>query len=78
MLEVNEVSEVSDVCFVRQMVIYVPLGGIVDNFVNSDNCERSDNFRKLNCNNNNLSFFEKYIRQSTFSQANGAKMEFFL
>ena len=43
--EVSEVSEVSDVCFVRQMVIYIPYGGIVDNF------------RKLNCNNNDLSFF---------------------
>ena len=50
LLEVNEVSEVkevNDVCFVRQMVIYIPHGGIVDNFVNSVNSERSDNFRKL-------------------------------
>ena len=35
LLEVNEVSEVkevNDVCFVRQMAIFIPYGGIVDNF----------------------------------------------
>ena len=52
--EVNEVKEVNDVCFVRQVVIYIPHSGIVDNFVNfvnsvnSDNSECSGNFRKLN------------------------------
>ena len=48
LLEVNEVSEVkavNDVCFVRQMVIDIPHVCIVDNFVNSDTSELSDNFR---------------------------------
>ena len=50
MLEVNEVSEVkevNDVCLVRLMVIYITHGGIVDNFFNFDDFERSDNFRKF-------------------------------
>ena len=29
------------------MAIYIPHGGIIDNFVNSDNSKRSDHFRKL-------------------------------
>ena len=45
--EVSEVKEVNDVCFVCQEVIYTPHGGIVDNFDNFVNFERSDNFRKL-------------------------------
>ena len=37
----QELKEVSDVCFVRQMVIYMPHGGIVFN------SERSDNYNNF-------------------------------
>ncbi len=49
--EVNEVIEVIATLEVNDVTLclyYLSVQRIVDNFVNSDNSERSDNFRKLN------------------------------